>query len=375
MFVTFPSSRGERGRLESARQERPPTVFHPTRYRLPSNMARADGFGRRGGFTLVELLVVIAIIAILIALLLPAVQMAREAARRAHCLNNLKQIGIALHTYYSTHQVFPAGKVKRFKGGGPPPVWTNQLSWLARILPYLEQGHVYDQVDFEWERTASHIRPNSDPPNSFLAVSYVPVYRCPSDTPFQVSQAIIDSRTNRILAAPTNYVACVGISDETVINQGSGQEPADTGGVLYTNSFTKISQIFDGTAHTMVASECMMGAPPVIASSSVSRFNQCLNGDDSAGDLPAYRPFRCYSWFMANDMNSWTFSTRVAPNSPNPDCRRYSTVGRYAARSRHPGGTHILLADSAARFVSDSIDRLVWQNLGIRNDGSPPVPY
>ena len=323
---------------------------------------------RRRGFTLVELLVVIAIIAILIALLLPAVQMAREAARRAQCLNNLKQIGVALHNYYVTHQVFPPGKVKRFKGGGPPSYWTNQLSWMARILPYLEQGVIYDEVDFEWERTAAHIAPHSDPPNSLLAVTVVPTYRCPSDTPFMVQS----TTRNRILAAPTNYVAC----DETVTNRGSGNEAADTGTVLYTNSFTKMSQIFDGSSHTMVASECMMGEPDVIASNGgFSQFNQCVNGDDLGGGAVQFRPFRCYSWFIAENMTSWTFSTRMAPNDLGHDCRRVSTVARLAARSRHPGGTHILLADGAARFVSDTIDRLTWQNLGQRNDGNPPSPY
>ena len=341
----------------------------------PAGPGRSVRDQLRSGFTLVELLVVIAVIAILIALLLPAVQAAREAARRTQCLNNLKQIGVGLHNYYGTNLVFPPGKVKRF-GGPNHPWWTNQLSWLARILAYLEQGNIYDEVDWEWERTAQSIRPHSDPPNSFLAVTVVPTYRCPSDTPFTVSNQILDERF-RILAAPTNYVACVGISHQTIIGLGSAHEPADTGGVLYTNSFTKISQIFDGTAHTMVASECMMGEPPVIASDgSHSPFSQCLQGNDLGGGMiKGYRPFRCYSWFIAEDMYTWTFSAEIAPNYPGPDCRRFSTVGRYAARSRHPGGTHILLADSAARFVTDSIDRFTWQNLGQRNDGNPPAPY
>ena len=322
--------------------------------------------GRRG-FTLVELLVVIAIIAILIALLLPAVQAAREAARRTHCLNNLKQIGVALHNYYAVNQVFPPGKVKRFDPP-PPSVWTNQLSWLARILAYLEQGNIYDQVDFEWERMAQHIAPHSDPPNSLLAVTVVPTYRCPSDTPFMVRS----TTRNRILAAPTNYVACVGTSDQTV----SGNEAFDTGTVLYTNSFTTMGQIFDGSSHTMVASECMMGEPPVIASDgSSSQFHKCVNGDDLGGGAVQFRPFRCYSWFIAENMTSWTFSTRMAPNDPGHDCRRASTAARLAARSRHPGGTHIILADGAARFVTESIDPLTWQNLGQRNDGNPLGTY
>ena len=323
----------------------------------------------RHGFTLVELLVVIAIIGILVALLLPAVQVAREAARRAHCLNNLKQIGVALHNYYGTHQVFPPGKVKRF-GSSPPHYWTNQLSWLARILAYLEQGNSYEQVNFEWERTAGHIAPHSDPPNSFLAVTVVPTYRCPSDTPYMVEKQVVDAR-NRILAAPTNYVACVGLSDQTA----TGNEAFDTGTVLYTNSFTKMAQILDGSSHTMVASECMMGEPDVIAALNSGDFTSCLNGDDLGGGDARFRPFRCYSWFIAENMTSWTFSTRLAPNSPRPDCRRVSTVARLAARSRHPGGAHIVLADGAARFVSGSVDRLIWQNLGQRNDENPPAPY
>ena len=336
-------------------------------------------FGRqRCGFTLVELLVVIAIIAILVALLLPAVQAAREAARRSQCLNNLKQAGIALHNYHTTHQVFPPATVKRFNSS-PHHSWSNQLSWLARILPYMEQEQMFDVIDFEWERTAQHIAPHSVPPNDLIKRTVVPIYRCPSDSSFNRDPY----EPGHIMAsqAPTNYVACIGMSDQTT----TGNSAVDTGGVLYVNSFTRVAHIVDGTSNTMVASECQIVEPISFASGgNTGRYNQCLtsyigdydtSGTIGVGTIGGPRPFRCYSWFIAEDAHSFTYSTRMSPNSPHNDCRHYSTYGRYAARSRHPGGAHILLADAAARFVSESIDMLTWRDLGQRNDENPLGPY
>ena len=320
---------------------------------------------RPRGFTLVELLVVIAIIAILIALLLPAVQAARGAARRTQCLNNMKQIGIAMHNYHDSNMVFPPGTVKRFASDNYH-WWTSQLSWLARILPHVEQVQMSDEIDWEWERTAQPIAPHSELPNSLIGNTVVPIYRCPSDTPFRVdpyapSNPIADQR-------PVNYVACTGLADEVAF--GVPGEAVDTGTVLYVNSFTKIGHIFDGTSYTMVASECQIVEP--IARQSGGDLQSCMTGGPSAGTP---RPFRGYSWFVAEDMISWAYSTRMSPNSEFNDCRNSSTRGRYGSRSRHPGGAHVLLADAAARFVSESIDMVTWQNLGHRNDGIPLDPY
>ena len=327
--------------------------------------SRGERVGRRRGFTLVELLVVIAIIAILIALLLPAVQAAREAARRAQCLNNLKQMGVALHNYYTAYDAFPAGTVKRFDPAGPFHYWTNQLSWLARILPHVEQGTMFENSDFEWERVAQHLPPHSDPPNSITKNQQVPIYRCPSDNALKPHPDY----------APTNYVACIGLSDKVIFLPMPGRVN-DTGTVLHVNSFTRISHITDGTSQTMVAAECKVGQPLYLQARGDSNFGvwtNCVDGDGS--QATSERPFRGYSWFEAVGVDSWTYSTQMAPNSPRRDCRSLSWWGRYAARSWHPGGVQILLADGAARFVSDTIEALTWQNLGQRNDGNPLDQY
>ena len=121
---------------------------------------------RRSGFTLIELLVVIAIISVLIALLLPAVQQAREAARRTQCLNHLKQIGLALHNYEDAHRLFPPGWVSSD---------TNGFSWMARILPQLDQGNLFQKIDFT---QASH----ASPPNLSVLQTPLNFFRCPTDT-------------------------------------------------------------------------------------------------------------------------------------------------------------------------------------------------
>ena len=146
------------------------------------------------------------VIAILVALLLPAVQMAREAARRAQCLNNLKQIGIAMHNYHDTHLVFPPATVKRFAPDNFH-FWTRQISWLARILPYMEQIHMSDEIDWEWERTAQNIAPHSEPPNSLITNTVMPMYRCPSDTPRRVDQYAPNKTPSPISGRSTTSLA------------------------------------------------------------------------------------------------------------------------------------------------------------------------
>ena len=145
---------------------------------------------RRAGFTLIELLVVIAIIAVLISLLLPAVQQAREAARRAQCKNNLKQIGLAVHNYESTHMSFPPGRV------GYPMVFSAH----AAVLPFLDAANMYNLIDFNTAPT--FVEPPVAPyaRNVTAAMTRVPAYICPSDLEFIPGNSY----------APTNYVACTG---------------------------------------------------------------------------------------------------------------------------------------------------------------------
>src|SRR5437588_322807 len=184
---------------------------------------------RRSGFTLIELLVVIAIIAILIGLLLPAVQKVREAAARAKCMNNLKQIGLALHSFHDVNGKLPSG-------GLPPTVVSGpQFSALSQVLPYMEQGNVYNLIDFT--------RPPTDPANAAARNTIIPLFRCPSD------------KENPIPAsgAATNYMANTGTMVYFVV-----PNPQFYNGVFYVNTTVSLTAITDGTSNTALFSERLL---------------------------------------------------------------------------------------------------------------------
>jgi prepilin-type N-terminal cleavage/methylation domain-containing protein len=192
-------------------------------------------------FTLVELLVAIAIIGLLIAFLLPAVQSAREAARRAQCVNNLKQVGLALHTYEKTHKVFPPGYVSNFDAGGNDtgPGW----GWAAMLLPQFEQTPVFSAINFTLAIGA--------PANSTGRLDNINSFLCPSDPTASAYWAVKrDFATGAPLqnicqVAPSNYVGMYGIGEP-----GPGGD-----GVFFRNSAIALRDITDGTAQTLVVGE------------------------------------------------------------------------------------------------------------------------
>ncbi|HLQ46430.1 MAG TPA: DUF1559 domain-containing protein, partial [Planctomycetaceae bacterium] len=189
------------------------------------------------GFTLIELLVVIAIIAILISLLLPAVQQAREAARRSQCKNNLKQIGLALQNYHSSANRFPPGYV----AGATYPATSNGWGWSAMILPYLDQAPLYRKINFGL--------PVEHPNNVTAIQTFVSAYLCPSDPvdngPFNVTDATGAFVTT---AAPFSYAATVG-DDSSDVNDPTGN------GAFFRNSGIRIGDLSDGTSTTVLAGE------------------------------------------------------------------------------------------------------------------------
>jgi prepilin-type N-terminal cleavage/methylation domain-containing protein len=189
--------------------------------------------GYRKGFTLVELLVVIAIIGVLVALLLPAVQAAREAARRSQCQNNLKQIALSLHNYESTFLVFPPGDCSVNRGAGDIP----QASTHAFILPFLEGGNSYSTFNFNFQV-------NGNAANNQARVQVIKTYHCPSDP----AGTKINSVSSLVTASSANYMQCLGST--AVQRPVASTGPSMYHGIFFTNSSIRFAQIADGTSNT-----------------------------------------------------------------------------------------------------------------------------
>ncbi|MDB5338219.1 MAG: hypothetical protein JWN70_3838 [Planctomycetaceae bacterium] len=310
------------------------------------------------GFTLIELLVVIAIIAVLIALLLPAVQQAREAARRSQCKNNLKQIGLAFHNYHDTMTVFPPGGIGPALWSADPGTTapTNRIGWMQMILPYLDQQPLYNLISpyFDGKNTggamASWFWPGTK--------TVIPTLMCPSDP--------ANPKQNTYATPPIgfqgNYLAiAAGTTAHFNVNNGLSLD-----GMFYMMSKTKIRDLTDGVSNTLMASE-------MILQTDLSTTALGLNGNDWRG------------LYWDNYGGTVFISTFFPPNTDQPDCH-LSCVSRTIspcvagangsgssvqyARSYHIGGAHGLLADGSVRFISSNINRATFQNLGSRNDGN-----
>lgn len=312
------------------------------------------------GFTLIELLVVIAIIAVLIALLLPAVQQAREAARRTQCKNNLKQLGLALHNYADTHRTFPPGTL------GYPYVWSAQ----AQLLPFVEQGNLQSLLDFDVPPLVAFgggFDPTAVAQNDAAAKQRLPLLLCPSD-----SEAVPGSDYGGI-----SYPACAGsgnVADSNPANDGSVNN-AD--GVIFARSKIRFGDLTDGTSNTVVFSEHLLGdgqnAPPSnedhsrrvveLAASTQTTPTACTPG---AGSWSGQRGAKWVNGHFADSI----YNHFYGPNSKNPDCHNgFHNFAITSARSNHTGGVQIALCDGSVRFASDSIDLAIWRGIATRAGG------
>ena len=307
---------------------------------------------RNRGFTLIELLVVIAIIAILIALLLPAVQQAREAARRTQCKNNLKQIGLAIHNYESSHTVFPPSSTSGFGKGvwnypatGPSDPAIHLHSFASLILPYVDGGNLHNSIDYNVSSLS--------PANRAAAAKVLTSYRCASYAGQAFStDPLYTSATNFPGAqfAIRNYV-CLGAV--TVLGL-SGAIPAE--GVMYPGSATGFRDIVDGTSTTIMIAETREQSAAVwidgTAASVAGRWMSLASPTYGGNTVSInYTPY---------------FQGGIFPNS----------IGQlYGPSSYHDGGAHHLLCDGAVRFISQSLDVGLYDGLVSRNGTEVIGPF
>ena len=309
----------------------------------------------RGGFTLIDLLVVIAIIVILIALLLPAIQQAREAARRSQCRNNLKQLGLALHNYHDIYGMFPFGFDER------------ECFWSAQILPQIGRSNLFDSL--VWREHESGNWSDDGSPNEAACGTVVPVFICPSMPVSPRDNLGIPGRV------PASYRACAGSNIYTDdfnlmpaaaanlaapdLPRGMDEVPQD--GVMYGCSSVSIAAIRDGTSHTILLGETRTS----LERKDGQQFDYWSFGAPQTGYWTEdnYR----------NDRRGTEYSEGVGSTGPPMNAALDPTLdGRIQEMSygsHHLGGAQFLLGDGSVRFLSDAIEMTIWHGLGSKNGG------
>ena len=297
-------------------------IFHVGRFPRSGRSSRVFD---RHGFTLIELLVVIAIIAILIGLLLPAVQGAREAARRAYCANNLKQIGLAIHNYHDVLGALPSTQ----------ELAIDESIWVM-LLPMIEQGTLYDSIN--------HDLSIFSPENQTIHEVRVNNLACPSDTSAVVRRADFywrDTPSRPPMMAYTSYQGCYGVYDERHLMHVGPPTPSmvdwNAGGAFYDDPPVRFTSFRDGLGQTMMVAE---------------RATAYLQELDAINPAIATRN----GWYVHSGLGDTLFSALFPPNMPRKVAAGAGDDHAHAASSLHPGGLYALMGDGSVRFVKDTVD-------------------
>ena len=292
----------------------------------------------RRGFTLIELLVVIAIIAVLIALLLPAVQQAREAARRTQCKNNMKQLGLALHNYHDVYQTFPSGWIAVTNRRHDAHEGLNGAGWGTMLLPYLDQTPLYQKFDSDYAI--------NDPINTPFIDNVLPAWQCPSDPKPDRWQIEEEGSPGTVLAElPTaNYVGSFGTDELDGCENASGMPPVTSSGqcvsdgVFYHNSRVKLRDITDGTTNTFMVGE---------------RRTDAVQGW-----------FSTWPGMVAEGEEAFQRILGSADHVPNDPVGHLDDFS-----SHHVGGAQFTLGDGSVRFISENIDHGLYRSLATIQGG------
>ena len=309
------------------------------------------------GFTLIELLVVITVIGVLVALLLPAVQAVREAARRAQCTNNLKQIGLALANYQSALRVYPFG----VGGGGPPGNVFNRWSAQSQLLPYLEQPALFNALNFvgtPW----LNLNPVFGPMNQTAITTRIAGFLCPTD---------VDRIDDPLNTAHNNYRACAGTFPYNLKNDSPDLTGRNNGGFWFQSAVSP-GQVTDGLSMTAFFSERCLGNTAVPDPlSDYYLTNETVDECRLAGPVNSPRLTDPYEWSGDRWADGNSLYTRYNHAFPPgyPSCllggsQDYDSQTVVTATSRHPGGVNVMTGDGSVRFVKASVSASVWTALG-----------
>ena len=344
---------------------------------------------RLRGFTLIELLVVIAIIAILVALLLPAVQQAREAARRSSCKNNLKQLGVAVHNYHSTHGSFPLNTTPVI---GPGRTWSqaSRGSYLVQLLPYVEQSAIFEALDFR--ATGTQLWNNfgpADPQRSLENVTTdgsaaveriirhqaIPVFMCPSeDAPLVdghgAKSTYALSMGNQLMPGNgtgwgtcTQYPGNIFGSGES--GHGNTRNPGQVSGIVSRLGWgASFRDITDGTSNVILGGEIR----PQCGDHSRNGWMH-FNSIWIATTAPINYPIACVRQEPLRDGTRWNGTPVTSATTGCNHWQNWQTSQGF--KSRHVGGAQFVMCDGSVQFISENIDYLSYQYLGDRRDGNP----